>query len=364
MVIRLRAMQLRGSNLAAVAVASLLSAACSLATARDNPVAVSSYSAGVQAYLNEEHLRAERYLDRALAYGSADPRVYYFRGLSKLARNQPYAAEADIRTGAAIEAGSGRHFGIGSALRSISSEGREMIDRIRGEMLHGARSEQTASGPAGLLRSRFQLPMEALATLDSPAQIAQLVEAARPNLRGTSPAKPTLVAEDATTSDPFVDDPLQADGPTEPEAAAAPPSTIAAQRTQPDLFGPDDSGPDESGPDESVAVQPSVESSNDETADVPAEARGSMKRSSILGVLSRAVGSLVPEPPAALARQLPGGAPGESAEGVDPFGGNAFEEGGNPFGDSFDEAAVPADDAPVEEDSAGELFGEMPDDPF
>ncbi|MEM8865392.1 MAG: tetratricopeptide repeat protein, partial [Planctomycetota bacterium] len=104
------------------------------------------YGRGVQVYFDGQWQRAEAYFDRATQYSPGDPRPYYFRGLARSQQGETFQAESDIRQGAIIEAGKGFVFPLGSALGAVTGEQRELLDRIRVEMLANLPAYQDGEG--------------------------------------------------------------------------------------------------------------------------------------------------------------------------------------------------------------------------
>jgi len=247
------------------------------------------YGRGVQAYLDGQWAKAEAYFDRSITYDPQNPRAYYFRGLTRQKLDQPYRADGDLQQGAALEANLGGSFRLGSAITAVAQADRERLTQVRTEMLGQLPSlSHTPSLPRGAerqaqsLRAKFRLSLDVLESVESPAELAQLVEATRPTAvmlaSRSAPAAPPAAA----AADPFVDDPL-----------------------------------------------------------IPEEARGTMSLGALTGAFGDALGSFIPSPPAQLQGLIPSGSglPGTGPEALGPGGpGDAMPGGGDdPFGGSAGE---------------------------
>lgn len=245
------------------------------ASAQTGGPALVYYSRGVEAYLDGKWARAEDYFGRSASYAPADPRPYYFRGLSRLPQGRDAAAEADLERGAALEAGKGRVFRLGATFDSLTGEPRRRLDGVRTRVLSGLPAYQDGEGlPGGskraqrALRSKFRLTIAQLTTTESPAELARLVEAGRPQLIGRTAG-------------------LQAGASRATAAAEGAPAERAA------------------------GAEPS-----EQTAPTIAEAaRGSMTVGQVGGVFGRALGSFL-----APVRSLGGAMGGPPGRAADPFG--------------------------------------------
>ena len=71
------------------------------ASAQDNLLG-ELYGVGVHAYFAGSYGEAEESLSAAVAGGSRDPRVYYFRGLARSGSGDSEAARADYKKGGRI----------------------------------------------------------------------------------------------------------------------------------------------------------------------------------------------------------------------------------------------------------------------
>ena len=88
------------------------------------------YGQGYHAFYRHDLTTAEQLFTSAIAEGSKDPRVYYYRGLTYACQGRMYEAEADFRDGAMHEAeGHGRR--IGQALSRVQGTMRLKIEKAR-----------------------------------------------------------------------------------------------------------------------------------------------------------------------------------------------------------------------------------------
>lgn len=162
------------------------------------------YSRGVQAFFDGRYERAEAYFDRAVQYRSSEPRMYYFRGLSRNEQGETVEAETDLRQGAVIEAELNRVYRIGGALKSVTGDSKQLLDRIRTEMLSDLPVYADGDGlPSGsrraaqALHSKFEFSLSLIDTVERPEQLAAMIEAKRPKTleQGLALPPPPVVVE-------------------------------------------------------------------------------------------------------------------------------------------------------------------------
>ncbi|WP_442483420.1 hypothetical protein [Aeoliella sp. SH292] len=331
-------------------------AVAALATAQE-PVGRSAYQTGAGAYFAGRTDEAEKHLTQAIGESPDDPRGYYLRGLNRLRSGDRQGAQADLAKGSELEARMGTSSPlVDQSLAAVQGSSRLTLERIRRAARDAAEvnarqqvmaktKQQREARERVVLRSNYELPMEALASRLSIDQARQV--AGKPAAGGSTAAR-------SPAGDPFADDATN-----EASAFAATPAPVL----------------------DPAATNP-VTTSASGADGVPEEARGSMKASSLFGVFSRSttgagqayiadkasalVGSL---PPGALPPGVgppgmappgmgPGGPPQEFAPAEPPAGAPATDD---PFnageGDPFEaDAASPFDEAesetPMMEDSS------------
>ncbi len=96
-----------------------------------NPYVLDVYGDGVHAFYRGNVSRAYEQFDKAIHYGSRDPRVYYFRALKSLREGNTAMAEGDIRTGATYEMRGQGTFDIGMALARFQGHSRIQFEEMR-----------------------------------------------------------------------------------------------------------------------------------------------------------------------------------------------------------------------------------------
>jgi len=206
--------------------------------ARNWDTASKLYDRGVQAYFSGSPLEAEALLSLAIGENPDDPRMYYFRALSRLQSGRVAEARDDMHIGALLEAQRPQRFAVGSALERVQGSHRLMLEQFRRQALAGAaaireqlsrqRHEQIVARDREVLRERVIIPLEALLEPGvprplSPAELARR-QAALPT-GSASPPVPRPPAPSITVDDdPFRDDvPRQPVATPRPTAVEAPP---------------------------------------------------------------------------------------------------------------------------------------------
>ena len=92
----------------------------------------SVYGAGVHQFFRGCNSEAIQSFDAAIVTNPDDPRPYYFRGLAKMNCGDSYAAQADFRMGAQMEAiGNRRSSLVSRALERIQGNHRICIEQAR-----------------------------------------------------------------------------------------------------------------------------------------------------------------------------------------------------------------------------------------
>lgn len=213
--------------------------------AQDSDIAGTLYSQGVEAFFAGRSTEADAYLSRAIAINPDDPRAFYFRSLSRLREGRQAEAQADMQTGADIEARQPNRFAIGKALERVQGPARLLLEQYRwtARLSHASanRPVQPVLEPdAPLLRERRVVPLDEFSQPGAPRAVA--VPAAAPpatstpaNSSAKSSAVPSKVPPAAAAPDPFGDDsapqtPPKAPASKSPPATAAPKSPPPAQK--------------------------------------------------------------------------------------------------------------------------------------
>ncbi len=118
-----------------LAAASLMAAAASA----QEPGLSDMFGRGAHAYFSGQPRAAYQYLTAAIDAGTRDPRPYYFRGLAYQQLGRPTEAQADFRTGAALEHEDvGGLFYVDRSLERVQGPSRLTIERYRATARVGA----------------------------------------------------------------------------------------------------------------------------------------------------------------------------------------------------------------------------------
>ena len=108
--------------------ASLLAAT----TQAQEAVLLQLYDKGVHEYFSGDYTKAFNQLTAAIAAGSRDPRVYYFRGLAYLKFGRTAEAEMDFRKGAELESRDvNKYYNVGRALERVQGSDRQLLETYR-----------------------------------------------------------------------------------------------------------------------------------------------------------------------------------------------------------------------------------------
>src|SRR5437588_8071481 len=90
--------------------------------AQDSDIAGTLYGQGVESFFAGRSAEAGAYLSRAIAINPDDPRAFYFRSLSRLRTGRQAEAQADMQTGADLEALQPNRFAIGKAMERVQGQ--------------------------------------------------------------------------------------------------------------------------------------------------------------------------------------------------------------------------------------------------
>jgi hypothetical protein len=111
----------------------------------DDPLLEELYGRGVHAYYSRDDAGAIEALSQAIAQGSTDPRVHYFRGLAQSRLGRPDEAKADFQAGAQLEAKhSDKATLIGRSLERVQGSVRIELENTRRSVRFASRSNEQA----------------------------------------------------------------------------------------------------------------------------------------------------------------------------------------------------------------------------
>ncbi len=129
------------------------------------PVLLQLYGKGVQEYFSGDYTKSFQQLTAAIAAGSRDPRVFYFRGLAYLKFGRTSEAEMDFRKGAELESRDvNKYYDVGRALERVQGSDRQLLESYRvqarmaaykeSEMIRKARYEALKREEARVLQQQ------------------------------------------------------------------------------------------------------------------------------------------------------------------------------------------------------------------
>lgn len=100
--------------------------------ANDELAITELYGQAVHAYFEGQYEESHKFLTDAIDLGTDDPRVYYFRGLSKMKLGRAEEAQKDFDEGGKLEAtGPAQFYPIGRSLERIQGSERMTIEKVR-----------------------------------------------------------------------------------------------------------------------------------------------------------------------------------------------------------------------------------------
>jgi hypothetical protein len=295
------------------------------------------YGSGVRAFYRGQLDQAIRDFDLATAYGSQDPRVYFFRGVAKLRQGRSNEARFDFADGARLEAAHGRK-DVGSAIQRIQGAERQVLEEYRRQAKRTyrlVRQARPARSATVRLRTRTASPPS------SPARLP-VAEVPLDRIRLTQDSTDPFAAEDASRL---------GQGKIIPVRRKAAESTVAATVVESDdaetapedatAFPEDATAFDETTDPLDIDSEASVDAGNASTTDKKSGAFGSairaltrpfsdaasQGRQLLMGLPGRATGPPAASPPSAQPPVTP-----------------AAETGGDPFFAEEPAAEMPADD--------------------
>lgn len=119
-------------------------------TNASDPAIRAVYGDGVHSYYAGNFQQSYNFLSRVVEFGTDDPRVYYFRGLSAIRLGNQNNAADDFEKGADLEAERGNSRTVSRALERIQGPTRMLLEESRTKArLLIARRQGTASGSPG-----------------------------------------------------------------------------------------------------------------------------------------------------------------------------------------------------------------------
>jgi hypothetical protein len=227
----------------------------SLQSARgsDMDAATRLYGQGVHAYFAGQPGEAELLLSRALGLEAGDPRMFYFRALSRLRLGRLDDAHSDMAIGSEIESRQLNRFAVGAALQRAQGSDRLLLEQYRqqareratqaSDQIEVERHQQISEQDSDVLRQRVVVPLDeylrpgvpGAVSSDGPARPA----AAAP--RVPSPAPPSAAVPELTPAAP-AEGPILHRAPqpipeTPPQPAPDPtPSVEASPESEEDPF--------------------------------------------------------------------------------------------------------------------------------
>ncbi len=232
------------------------------ATQAQDRIAAEIYGHGVHSYYRGDLMAANELFDEAINAGFNDPRVYYFRAISKLQGCDTWGAENDIRLGANLEVNGSGAYNVGRSLERVQGNLRVKFERMRRQARLEAQLARANQPPPALppimptpARDLQQVPPaptqplipEAVPGADNPfaddkgGETLDAPAADQPTTDADDMVDP--FSDDAAAEDPFGDvSPMENAPPAaedDPFGDAAPPAE-AAPAIEDDPFG----GPD------------------------------------------------------------------------------------------------------------------------
>ena len=122
--------------------------ACQSAQAQSSSELAATYGRGIHAYFDNQTSQAEEYFSRVIQAGTTDPRVYYFRAMTRMRTDRQQEAEEDMRIGAAYEASNpGDRHAIGKALEARAGNAPTVVGRLSPASPHGSSATAPAADP-------------------------------------------------------------------------------------------------------------------------------------------------------------------------------------------------------------------------
>jgi hypothetical protein len=249
---------------ATLCLAALAIASPAAADVRDFPPTADAYGRGVHAYFAGRTAEAESLFTSALKIRPSDPRIWYFRAMSRLRMGRGDEARSDMATGADLEAERPGRYAVGTALLRVQGSNRLLLEKYRLDARKSAAANrrpplhQLPDADANVLRTKLVYPLDELLRPGGPrplsaeeiARRAALLESHRAAAAPVEAAAP----DELLDADPFTNDETATpaasgvgadDAESPPEAAeSSEPSTEAESEGAPADEEATESGPD------------------------------------------------------------------------------------------------------------------------
>jgi tetratricopeptide (TPR) repeat protein len=116
---------------------------------------ISQFGKASAAYSAKEYSQAESLLTELVEANSTDPRVYYFRGLTRFALGRSDDARPDFEEGARLEASGAARANVSRSLERVQGPARAMLEKYRGEAKRAASLSSNSSRRAKTLYSMY-----------------------------------------------------------------------------------------------------------------------------------------------------------------------------------------------------------------
>ena len=180
--------------------------------ANDELAITELYGQAVHAYFDGDYQGAHKFLSDAIDLGTDDPRVYYFRGLSKMKLGREDEAKTDFGAGGKLEAaGPAQFYPIGRSLERIQGAERMAIEKVRKQARIAIRLRKKKIEQARIeafkrdekLRNAGPAVQLGSPSADSKSDEDPFGTAGKAAPKTNTPAKSTTPAAPAKTNDPF-----------------------------------------------------------------------------------------------------------------------------------------------------------------
>ena len=209
-------------------------------THASDPAIRAVYGDGVHSYYAGNFQQSYDFLSRVITFGTDDPSVYYFRGLSALRLGNQNNAADDFEKGAGLEAERGNSRSVSRALERIQGPIRMLLEESRTKArLLIAKQQGTASGRTGssvLSRGRRYSGIGGTAPQPSLQAPEQATSAAMATVEPETPS-----TESNALSQP-VPESVKSESPQQPDEESAMTSPTESQKNKSlldDPFGDD-----------------------------------------------------------------------------------------------------------------------------
>ena len=323
---------------------------CTVPLAAQDAVLSQMYGSGVHAFFSGDYGQAYERLTAAADGGTADPRCYYFRGLTFLQLGREEEAKLDFEQAAQLEAEDiNKFYNVSRALERIQGSTRLAVEqyRVKARMEGMQREEERRKERYGKIRAEEKRVLDAQAEA-APATPPDVPAAPQP----ASITDPFGLGATPATSVGPDDVPAK---PAEPAPPVAEPAEAPAAPAQEDPFAVPAPGMEEA----PAATPPAGDAA-------PAEVPADTSASGVFGAMQKAVSKAVGGEEAGEA--APGMPAAEEAEAADdPFAQPPAEGPSKPAAPAPEEPAAAAPEMPAAEEKPEAPAPAQPapaDDPF